>query len=661
MNRFDLICWCLVAPLIGQAQVPPGPTAAAPSHAQQADIKTDATAPPVHHALEASDLESFFDGILPLQLERSDVAGASVLVMQNGDALLEKGYGYADLKTKKPVDPATTIFRLASISKLFTWISVMQLEEQGKLDLDVDVNRYLDFQIRPGFGQPITLRNLMTHTGGFEEEGRDVIFTDPKLAITLRKFLIRNQPERLFAPGTIPAYSNYGVGLAGYIVERVSGQPFEQYVEQHIFTPLKMFHSTFDQPPPPALHTFPSEGYTGNTEKPPIGFEIFNPVPAGGVSSTAADMGRFGQALLNGGELDGNRILKPETLKQMWTPQFRASDQMPPICMGFYETWRNGLHWIGHAGDLVAFHSLFLLEPSRKLLLFISFNSAGGGEKARPEIIDMFTDRYFPGPTSQSFITLPRKDLTAIEGVYQSTRRADSTKLKLPGLLSQRTASVDKDGVLHLEDVNDLRNHPIKWKPIGKDLWQEIDGQRKVFAIRDQAGRVVRLAYDFPGIQSQRVPWYEHSAPVLSGFAVSLLVLLAVALAPVVRLGRKVFLRHRPRPEPQAGTRWLPRTTQVASAVWLALFSGICIALAVAGGNDTMPPTSSWDKYLVLTNFVSAIAVGFSVCVIFSAIRIWGRTGLRRITQVKYSVVAAACIFLSWFAIHWRLLGPVRL
>ena len=447
---------------------------------------------------------------MPLQLERSDIAGASVLVMQNGEVLLQKGYGYADLKTRKPVDPATTIFRLASISKLFTWISVMQLAEQGKLDLDTDVNRYLDFQIRPAFSKPITLRNLMTHTGGFEEEIRDIIVTNPKQATTLRDFLIRNQPERIFAPGTIPAYSNYGVGLAGYIVQRTSGQPFEQYVEQHIFTPLQMVHSTFYQPPPTTLRKLPSEGYPTNTEKPPIGFEIFNPVPAGGVSSTAADMGRFGQALLNGGELDGNRILKPETLAAMWTPQFRASDQMPPICMGFYETWRNNLHWIGHEGDLVAFHSLFMLEPSQKLLLFISYNSAGGGARPRPEIIDMFTDRYFPGHAAQSFVALPRKELTAIEGVYQSTRREDSTKLKLLSLLSQRRATVDKEGVLHLEDVKDLRGHPIKWKPIGNDLWQEMNGQRRVFAIRDGTGRIVRLAYDFPGVQAQRVPWYEH-------------------------------------------------------------------------------------------------------------------------------------------------------
>jgi CubicO group peptidase (beta-lactamase class C family) len=313
MHRLGVTCGFFLLPLFARAQVsavPAGP----PAHARQTDAKMGI---PQQHALEASDLESFFDGIVPLQLERSDVAGASVLVMRNGQVLLRKGYGYADLKSRKPVDPAATIFRLASISKLFTWVSVMQLVEQGKLDLDTDVNRYLDFQIRPAFSRPVTLRSLMTHTGGFEEEDRDIIVTNPRQAVTLRDFLIRNQPRRLFPPGTIPAYSNYGVGLAGYIVQRTSGQPFEQYVEQHIFAPLQMVHSTFYQPPPTLMRRLPSEGYPADTEKLPIGFEVFNPVSAGGVSSTAADMGRFGQALLNGGDLDGNRILKPETLQAM--------------------------------------------------------------------------------------------------------------------------------------------------------------------------------------------------------------------------------------------------------------------------------------------------------------------------------------------------------
>ena len=654
--RFSALPVALMALLSAPAQVPKSVVPPAPQ-TERAGAKQVPTIPANSHPLTAADLESFFDGIVPMQLERSDIAGASVLVMKDGDILLKKGYGYAEVKGKKPVDPDTTIFRLASISKLFTWVSVMQLQEQGKLDIDTDVNKYLDFQIAPAFGKPVTLRNLMTHTGGFEEESRDIILTNPKMAVSLRDFLIANQPKRLFAPGTVPAYSNYGVGLASYIVQRVSGEPFEQYAQEHIFAPLGMTHSTFYQPPPKALANAPSAGYRQNTEKPPVGFEIFNPVGAGGISSTAADMGRFGAALLNGGELDGARILKPETLAAMWTPQFRASDQMPPICMGFYQTWRNNLRWIGHEGDLIAFHSLFFVEPAQKVVLFISYNSAGGAEQPRPEMINMFSDRYFPADTKQSFIRLPRQELQAIEGTYESTRRSDSTKLKLANLFEQRTATVNKDGVLQVADTKDLRGHTIKWKPINKDLWQEIDGQRRLFAIRNSEGEIARLAGDFPGVQAQRVTWYENDRFVSVVVGASLLVLAMVIAASLSRLARRIFLRKRPRPAPQTGTRWLPLASQVAAWIWVTMFATIFIFFA-ANGDDLMPPNAAWNKYLYLINGVTALALLLSVFAIISGVRIW-RTELRSITKVKYSLVALACAVLCWFAIHWNVIGPV--
>ena len=499
----------------------------------------------------------------------------------------------------------------------------------------------------------------MTHTGGFEEETRDIIITDPKWAVSLRDFLIQNQPRRLFPPGAIPAYSNYGVGLASYIVQRVSGEPFEQYVEEHIFGPLGMTHSTFYQPPPKNLSALPSEGYRGSTEKPAVGFEIFNPVGAGGLSSTASDMGRFGMALLNGGELDGQRIVKSETLVAMWTPQFRASDLMPPLCMGFYQTWRNDLHWIGHEGDLIAFHSLFFVEPKEKLVLFVSYNSAGGGDKPRPEIIDMFTDRYFPSDKKQVFISLPRNELEAIAGTYLTTRRADSTRLKTGNLFDQHSAEVDKDGVLHVADVDDLRGHPIKWKPIAKDLWQEIDGQQRLFAIRDARGKVVRLAYDFPGAQAQRVPWYENGKLVLGAAGASLAALAAAVLATLSRLFRRIFLRKRGKPSPQPKTRWLPFMSQAAAWVWVAMLGAILVFFAVKG-DDLLPPTPAWDKYFFLINIVTALALLLSLFPIFSGILVWRRTDVRRITQVKFTIVALACLLLSWLAIHWNLLGPVK-
>jgi CubicO group peptidase (beta-lactamase class C family) len=647
----------LVLPVLAQAPQTAAPVSP-PAPQPHSEEKTPPATPGGAYALEPADLQPFFDGIIQMQLERSDIAGASVLVMKDGNVLLQKGYGYADEKKKTPVDPVTTIFRLASISKLFTWVSVMQLEEQGKLDLDTDVNRYLDFQIHPAFGQPITLRNLMTHTGGFEEESRDIIITDPKWKMSLRDFLIGNQPKRLFPPGKIPGYSNYGVGLASYIVQRVSGQPFEQYVADHIFAPLGMTHSTFYQPPPKAFPATPSEGYRGDTEKPPVGFEIFNPVGAGGLSSTAADMGRFGQALLNGGELEGKRILKPETLAAMWTPQFQANPQLPPQCMGFYQTWRNDLRWIGHEGDLIAFHSLFFVEPKEKLLLFVSYNSAGGGDKPRPEIINMFSDRYYPSDKKQAFISLSRSELTAVEGTYESTRRSDSTKIAAGNLFEQRSANVDKDGVLHVEDVKNLRGHPIKWKPIAKDLWEEVDGQARLFAIRDDSGKVVRLAYNFPGVQAQRVRWYENGKYVLPTVGGSLGVLALVVIAVILRIGKRIFLHKRPRPAPQPGTRWLPFVSKLAAWVWVGMLLTIFIFFAIKG-DDLNPPTPAWDKWLYLVNAVTGLALLLSLFAVISGVRVSSRSGLRTITRIKFSLVALACLLLSWFAIHWNIIGPV--
>jgi CubicO group peptidase (beta-lactamase class C family) len=647
---------------VGRPQVPrPIPSKKPDAQARPSGDKTPPGTPAASHDLTRADLEAFFDGIIPLQLERSDVAGASVLVMKDGQLLVQKGYGYSNFRDKKPVNPAATIFRLASISKLFTWVAVMQLEEQGKLDLDTDINQHLDFRIRPAFGRPITIRNLMTHTGGFEETVRDIILVNGKQPASrvpsLRDFLIHNQPRRLFPPGMVPGYSNYGVGLGSYIVQRISGQPFEQYVADHIFTPLGMTHSTFSQPPPKDLESLPSDGYRNNTSRDPVGFEIFSPVGAGGVSSTAADMCRFGQALLNGGELDGHHILKRETLAQMYTPQFRASDQLPALGMGFYETWRNDLHWIGHEGDLIAFHSLFFLERSQKLILFVSFNSAGGAGKARPELVQMFTDRYFPANSTQKFIKMSPQDLKSVEGTYQSTRRADSTKTRLINLFSQRTAALDKEGVLEIGDIKDLRGHTIKWKPIAKDLFQQVDGQRRLFAIRDGSGKVLRLAYDFPGVQAERIKWYDAAGFVYALCAGSVAILAAVILASLYRVSRKLLFKNRPKPLPRPGTAWLPTTTRIAAGLWLGLLGGI-FGFMAATGDDLAPPTQAWDNYLYLVNTVTFIAILFSLLAIGSGLIAWFRADLRRITQIKFGLVALACLALCWLAIHWNILGP---
>jgi len=283
---------------------PSAPASSAPATAE----------PPGIHDLTKADLEAFLDALLPAQLQSRDIAGAVVAVVKDGQVVLAKGYGYADFATKKPVSADQTLFRPGSISKVFTATAVLQLVEQGKLDLDRDVNDYLDFAIPKTFAEPVTLRRLLTHTAGFEEALKNLFVPSAREMRPLREYLIAGMPERIFRPGTVPSYSNYGLALAGYIVERTSGEPFEKYIAAHILAPLRMEHSSFAQPLPAALEPFMSQGYNAATQG-AKNFEFIPAAPAGALSTTAADMTRFMFAFLADGTLEGATILKPETVR----------------------------------------------------------------------------------------------------------------------------------------------------------------------------------------------------------------------------------------------------------------------------------------------------------------------------------------------------------
>jgi hypothetical protein len=216
---------------------------------------------------------------------------------------------------------------------------------------------------------------------------------------------------------------------------------------------------------------------------------------------------------------------------------------------------------------------------------------------------------------------------------------------------------LDKEGVLQIGDIKDLRGHTIKWKPIAKDLFQQVDGQRRLFAIRDGSGKVIRLAYDFPGVQAERIAWFDSAGLVYVLCGSSVAILAAVILASLLRLGRRLLFKNRPKPAPQPGTVWLPLASRIAAWLWLALLGGI-FAFFASTGEDIAPPTEAWDKYFYLVNAVTTIAILFSLFAIGSGLVVWFRSGLRRITQIKFSLVASACLVLSWLAVHWNIIGP---
>jgi CubicO group peptidase (beta-lactamase class C family) len=537
--------WALAS--VVQAQGPaPSPFISGPSP-PPAQVPAVAPPPSPQPVLTKADFETFLDALIPSQLRNRNIAGAVVSVVKDGQVLFQKGYGYADFEAKKPVLPDQTLFRPGSISKLFTATAVMQLVEQGKLELDRDVNDYLDFEIPKTYPEPVTLRQLLTHTAGFEETLKNLFVAHESDLKPLRTYLVNQMPARIFPPGKVPSYSNYGFTVAGYIVERVSGEKFERYIDNHILKPLRMSNSTFDQPLPSELATHMSKGYLNAATK-PRDFEFVQAAPAGALSTTAADMTRFMLAFLQDGSVDGVAILKPETVRQMETRQFELHPMINGLGITFMEYSMNPVRAIAHGGDTVYFHSDMVLVPDQHVGYFISYNSRGknvGG--GRGEVWRTFVGRYFASPGEPNVDVDPntaKSDGRAVSGVYDGTRRRETTFLKILALPSQVRVSSDKEGVLTIEGDKNQRGELKKWKEIAPLVYSEIEGLEKI-AFRHDASGSVREMLPFPAIyEGQRVPWYASKSfigLVIGGSLV--LALLTVLLWPVAVLVRRKYER----------------------------------------------------------------------------------------------------------------------
>src|SRR4029450_4954412 len=238
----------------------------------------------------------------------------------------------------------------------------------------------------------------MTHTPGLEEQVKDLITLDEKSYVKFDALLKRWVPKRVYAPGSTPAYSNYGASLAGFIPSARPGHPSDPSVANHIFKPLGMQHATFSQPLPPNLKPLMAEGYVSGKDK-PYGYEFVSAAPAGSVAASGEDMGRFVIAHLQNGEYQGKRILKPETAQLMHSRANLPFQGLNGMAHGFYETNLHGLRVIAHGGDTVAFHSDLHLFLDKNVGLFVSMNSAGKQGAAQPlrdALFEQFADRYFP-------------------------------------------------------------------------------------------------------------------------------------------------------------------------------------------------------------------------------------------------------------------------
>ncbi len=657
-NLKSLVAWATTAFLfagVAAAQVPDTVQKAGPA-ATAAAIPADPGKVPVSHTLDAADVNAWLDGFMPQALVQGGVAGAVVVVVKDSQVLTQRGFGFSDEATRAPVDPARTLFRTGSTSKLYTWTAVMQLVEQGKLNLDADINTYLDFKIPPAFDKPITLRNLMTHTAGFEEHAKHLFVPNASDLMPIGEYLKSWVPPRIFAPGTVPAYSNYGATLAGYIVERVSGEKFDDYIKAHIFQPLGMTHATFDQPLPASLAADLSKSYH-DSSGPAVPFELIPAAPAGSLSITGADMARFMIAHLNNGQFGDVQILKKETAELMHATAFAATPPVPGMALGFYHEDRNGHVIVGHAGDTDTFHTDLHLYLNDGTGLFVSFNSLGkngGAHLARTLLFREFTDRYYPAPDEAPPASLPsaKADAALVAGSYVGSRRSDTNFLHLFALIGETTISADDKGDLVFGDPLLPGVADAHWLEVAPFVWRKVGGVDLLAAVVKN-GRVEEVG-------AQGLP-FEVFQPATGFYApwnmtlleVSVAVLaIAAVLWPVNALVRRHYRGTYRHSGVSAALYRLVRLAAVVDVLlvigWLILLSAFEKGITVL--NDPLNPWLRALQVLAVLGLLGALAGVFNLVQVF---RDGSRNWWAKVTAVA---LAFATVGAAWLIIGQHLI-----
>lgn len=616
--------------------------------------------------IDSQDVEEFIDSFMQQHMESLNIPNAAVSVVADGEVILSKGYGYSNLEELTPVDPDQTMFRVGSIAKLFTWTAIMQLVEQGKLDLDTDINEYLDYDIPSKLtfqqGQaepkPITLKHLMTHTSGFEDYSMELYSFSADELLPLQENVRKYLPKRIFPAGEVIAYSNYGVALAGYIVELVSGMPYADYIEQNIYTPLGMENSTFRQPIPEHLSANMTKAYRYvNGEYLEGRFEYLRE-PDGSMSSSAGDMAKFMLAYLQGGQYDGNIILEENTVNQMFTQLFSYHPELDGMAYGFIKSTYNDRRTFFHTGSTTLFDNALYLLPEEQVGLFIT--QSGGSFLVNNELYYAFMDRYFPSEIAAFSLT---PDSEMIErskqfvGEYQQNRRSLTTSDKFLSILSVYiNVDIDDEGYLlvtHIGETNRFVEveHGV-YHSLREGRSQDPTGDfRTIIFGTDPYGKTMLMTEG--AMSYSKANWYETSAFNLSLFMMSIVFI----IGSLIYWGIKAIIQRL-----RSTKREVTKTAKVAK--WLAIIYGTLafvyiIQFMISGQPHpiyqypaiAVGDVPQWIYYFAFLPHKMAI-IGL-IMVIFT-VAAWKKSYWRTTGLIHYTMFTGATLTLLWMFSFWK-------
>lgn len=592
--------------------------------------------------MSQDNLENFFDAAYKVQSAENKLSGMTVAIVRDTEVLLTKGYGFSDVENQIPVDPQKHLFRLGSISKTFTWTAIMQLVEQGHLDLNADIGTYLDFDIPNTYEVPIRLKHLLTHTAGFEDQSIKTSAKNREHLIPLQRYVADFLPARVREPGTFVSYSNYGSTLAGYIVERVSGMSWADYIQLKILGPLEMTDTNVIQPLPEFHSPSHAKSYRYlHGQFVPSDYILLNEGPSGSMSSTAKDMASWMQTHLNMGSYGDVQILRPETARLMQTELFRQHPKDLPVLHGFYRSDRNGIEVIGHGGDVNQFHSEMILVPNHNVGFYISYNS-DTGYHARNIIIPAFLDYFFQKKSKKTTQLSMNFNLEDYVGTWNSTRRNHSTFEKLGLVLSQMRVSRSGQELVLRYGLDTSR-----WVQVEKDYFRQKYTDRHLIFYRDNQGEVTNFSILGKLESYERLVWYETGESLL----ISLLLVCVLTITYLTRFLYLVVIKR----DVVNDFSWIDRPLAAISSLIILYLVFLLVAELISG--DPLKFTYGVpDSFHIASNLsfiVFLLSLGMTACVI----RQWAYGMGNLMARLNYGLITIVAILFVLSAWIWNILG----
>ena len=431
-----------------------------------------------------ADLAAFIDGVIAREMAAQQIPGAAFAFVRNGRIVHLKGYGLANIEEGRHVDPERTLFRIGSISKVFTALALVQLADRGRLRMDADINLYLrGIRVGDEFPRPVTSGHLLSHTAGFDEIRPGTQAPDAAHVAPLLDFLT-GRLIRIRPPGETIAYSTYGMTLAGLLVEQLWGQDFEACLARRIWGPLGMARTNITVPA--ALRADMAGCYELQEGRNATArWEWYHTRPASSVNSTAADMARFMLACLAHGRAGRRHILSEGMARSMMRTHATGHPSLPGFAGGFYEDRHQGVRIIEHGGQVAGYSSHVALIPEDDAGFFIVGHHENG--QLRDVVKDAILARYYASPGPRPAPTpapAPVEELRRFAGGYAwnvwcrtcSPRRTPSTSA---------TVEVRPDGTLFFSNRRWIRREPL--------LFEREDSASLIAFREDRTGRITHL------------------------------------------------------------------------------------------------------------------------------------------------------------------------